>query len=136
MHTKLSMPEAHEMEIAKEIEDAINNHKDTIAKHTGTVPEFRIMDRWGDNKRPEIRFLNQHTQSMCRAEAERAYESSPKGVQLKKLNDAENACYQVLHSGYDITDARAFIDKVFAEVGINSPVVTDISNGLGWDGCK
>ena len=72
----------------------------------------------------------------CRDEAELAYEKSARGAALKHLNDAENACIQVLHSGYDITDARRFIDDVFKQVGIDSPRIPDISQGLAWDGNK
>ena len=134
MDTQLQILKAEEIEIAREIEDAINNHQQSV-KGVGNrhVPEFYIMERYGDNRNPEIRRLNMHVNDMCRAEAQRAYEKSPQGVQLRTLSEAENACYQVLHSGYDVTDARAFIDKVFSDVGISSPIVGDITANLSWD---
>lgn len=137
MDSQLQILKAEEVEVAKEIEDAINNHQQSVKGSGGKlgqyVPEFYIMDRYGEKRTPELRRLNMHVNDMCRAEAQRAYEKSPQGVQLRTLSEAENACYQVLHSGYDVTDARAFIDKVFSDVGISSPIVGDITASLSWD---
>ena len=140
MQTKLDILRAKEAEIAMQVEDKVNAHLDT--DHSESKPEhrhkFKMSQSYGNeaDKQPDIYYFNKLVAEKCRAEAEIAYEKSAKGSALKHLNDAENACYQVLHSGYDITDSRRFIDKVFKDVGIDSPVIPDISQGLAWDGNK
>ena len=142
MQTKLDILRAKEAEIAMEIEDKVNDHVDNNPSSTKDKNHSRnsfIMNQgWGNDqeRQPDIYYFNKFVAEKCRDEAEIAYEKSAKGAALKHLNDAENACYQVLHSGYDITDARRFIDDVFKQVGIDSPRVPDISQGLAWDGNK
>ena len=135
MDTQLTILLAEELEDAKAIEELINNHSETI-KEVGQHFRLALVNNYGSDRRPELGVITRHIQSMCQKEAERQYEKSRKGLALKKLNQAENACYQVLHSGYDITDARRFIDDVFRQMGIDSPVVPDLSSGLTWDGAK
>ena len=137
MDTQLDILIAKEAEIAQVVEDKINASFNPDDKTCPVREKFEIRNRYNDGtKLPEMHRLHSHIADMCRGEAEKAYELSPNGLALKTLNDAENACKQVLHSGYDITDARKFIDKTFKEVGIDSPIVTDINNGLAWDGNK
>ena len=133
METKLNILKAKEAEIALELEDKVNTYVDSndIDNRKST---FSMKTHYDED--PDIYSFNKFITERCKEEAEIAYEKSAKGAALKNLNDAENACYQVLHSGYDITDARRFIDQVFKDVGIDSPVIPDISQGLAWDGNK
>ena len=133
METNLEILKAKEKEIALELEDKVNTYVDSQETHNVCRFSMRTNDYDAD---PDIYAFNKFVIERCKEEAEIAYEKSAKGAALKNLNDAENACYQVLHSGYDITDARRFIDKVFKDVGIDSPVIPDISQGLAWDGNK
>ena len=139
MQTKLDILAAEEAKLAVELEDKVNAviKTDTNKKHRNRE-EFRMSQTYGsdEDRLPQMHNFDRYVQDKCRDEAEIAYEKSAKGAALKHLNDAENACYQVLHSGYDITDARKFIDDVFKQVGIDSPRVPDISQGLAWDGNK
>ena len=137
MKTKLDILAAEESKIAFQLEELVNTaiRNDSTCKNQ---QEFRMSQTYGsdEDRMPDIHYFDRYVRDKCRDEAELAYEKSSKGAALKHLNDAENACYQVLHSGYDITDARRFIDKVFKDVGIDSPVIPDISQGLAWDGNK
>lgn len=138
MKTKLDILIAEEAKVAMELEDKVNTairNEPSKKTHDNT---FHMSQNYGsdEDRLPNIHFFNRYVQDKSRDEAELAYEKSAKGAALKHLNDAENACYQVLHSGYDITDARKFIDDVFKQVGIDSPRVPDISQGLAWDGNK
>ena len=139
MQTKLNILRAKESEIAMSIQDKVNDHIDSNPSSTKDNTyrnSFKMSRGYGDDDQPDIYYFNKFVAEKCRDEAELAYEKSAKGAALKHLNDAENACIQVLHSGYDITDARKFIDDVFKQVGIDSPVIPDISQGLAWDGNK
>lgn len=141
MQTKLNILRAKESEIAMSIQDKVNNHIDSnpsSTKDNSYRNSFKMNRGYGNDEdnQPDIYYFNKFVAEKCRDEAELAYEKSAKGAALKHLNDAENACIQVLHSGYDITDARRFIDDVFKQVGIDSPVIPDISQGLAWDGNK
>ena len=136
MKTKLDILIAEEAKVAMELEDKVNHDINRDSKKC--FDSFSMSQSYGsnDDRLPNIQYFNRFVQDKSRDEAELAYEKSAKGAALKHLNDAENACYQVLHSGYDITDARKFIDDVFKQVGIDSPRVPDISQGLAWDGNK
>tara|TARA_R100001443_G_scaffold20454_3_gene32417 strand:+ start:8774 stop:9436 length:663 start_codon:yes stop_codon:yes gene_type:complete len=141
MQTKLDILRAKEAEVAMAIQDKVNDHIDSnpsSTKDNRNRNSFQMNQGYGSDhdRQPDIYYFNKFVAEKCRDEAELAYEKSAKGAALKHLNDAENACIQVLHSGYDITDARRFIDDVFKQVGIDSPRVPDISQGLAWDGNK
>ena len=138
MKTKLDILIAEEAKVAMELEDKVNTAIRNEPSKKTHDNEFHMSQNYGsdEDRLPNIHFFNRYVQDKSRDEAELAYEKSAKGAALKHLNDAENACYQVLHSGYDITDARKFIDDVFKQVGIDSPRVPDISQGLAWDGNK
>ncbi len=140
MQTKLDILAADEAKIAVELEDKVNAviRNERSKKRRDHHERFTMSQSYGSDsdRMPDIHFFNRYVTDKCRDEAEIAYEKSAKGAALKHLNDAENACYQVLHSGYDITDARRFIDDIFKQVGIDSPVIPDISQGLAWDGNK
>ena len=138
MKTKLDILIAEEAKVAMELEDKVNTAIRNEPSKKTHDNEFHMSQNYGsdEDRLPNIHFFNRYVQDKSRDEAELAYEKSAKGAALKHLNDAENACYQVLHSGYDITDARKIIDDVFKQVGIDSPRVPDISQGLAWDGNK
>lgn len=141
MQTKLDILRAKEAEVAMAIQDKVNDHIDSnpsSTKDNNNRNSFKMNQGYGSDhdRQPDIYYFNKFVAEKCRDEAELAYEKSAKGAALKHLNDAENACIQVLHSGYDITDARKFIDDVFKQVGIDSPRIPDISQGLAWDGNK
>ena len=141
MQTKLNILRAKEAEIAMAIQDKVNDHIDSnpsSTKDNNYRNSFKMNQGYGsdEDRQPDIYYFNKFVAEKCRDEAELAYEKSARGAALKHLNDAENACIQVLHSGYDITDARKFIDDVFKQVGIDSPRIPDISQGLAWDGNK
>jgi hypothetical protein len=116
------------------VEKIVNDNFNPEDNLSRVRQRFTIYNKYGDNKDPSLEVLDAHITEMCKGEAESVYERSPKGIQLKTLNDAENACYQVLHAGHDIVEARKFIDDVFKQVGIDSPSVIDITKGLAWDG--
>ena len=141
MQTKLDILRAKEAEIAMSIQDKVNDHVNSNPSSSKTdnyKSSFKMNQGYGNDheRQPDIYYFNKFVAEKCRDEAELAYEKSAKGAALKHLNDAENACIQVLHSGYDITDARKFIDDVFKQVGIDSPRIPDVSQGLAWDGNK
>jgi len=117
--------------VEKIVNDNFNPNDST--NRSRIAQRFTMHNKYGDSKDPSLEVLDAHITEMCKGEAESVYERSPKGIQLKTLNDAENACYQVLHAGHDIVEARKFIDDVFKQVGIDSPSVIDITKGLAWD---
>jgi len=138
MKTRLDILIAEEAKVSMALEDKVNTAIKNEPNKMNRDNKFIMSQDYGseEDRLPDIHYFNRFVQDKSRDEAELAYEKSAKGAALKHLNDAENACYQVLHSGYDITDARRFIDDIFKQVGIDSPVIPDISQGLAWDGNK